>query len=429
MEINSKGKILIIYYYDFGYPLLKMNEDLLRCFERYSSSTCYYINVFFGVPSYIFRIQFDIIIYHDLMLCKRSLPKRFDLVRRRTQPLLGLKGHRLAMVQDEFLQTSILNDYLEEHQIKHIFSVAPESEWGKIYPRLYGKAKFEHCLTGYIDEVSFGQIRSMEKEGLKRKTDICYRAFFNKSYFLGSHGLLKGAIADVVKEAAVDSQLNLEISTNPKDLISGANWYRFLLSSKYVLGVESGSSVLDTDGSIERKVHAYLKKHPDASYAETESACFPGVDGNLKLFTIGPRHLEACMTKTCQLLVEGEYNGILQPWKHYIPIKRDFSNIREVLEIVKKDELREAIVENAYKDIVESGAFSYRAFVNNVIQKSCENGAALNAPSPEEMELFQKNIKREARNWQVIKYYSRPIKGIINSIPRSWYDSLLNVFR
>jgi hypothetical protein len=67
--------------------------------------------------------------------------------------------------------------------------------------------------------------------------------------------------------------------------------------------------------------------------------------------------------------MEGEYNGILTPWVHYIPFKKDFSDIDEVLAILKKDELREHMVEQTYQDIVRSGKYSYRAFVKFVFDR------------------------------------------------------------
>ena len=38
------------------------------------------------------------------------------------------------------------------------------------------------------------------------------------------------------------------------------------------------------------------------------------------------------MTKTAQILVEGRYSGVLEPERHYLPVRRDFSNLDEVLE-------------------------------------------------------------------------------------------------
>jgi hypothetical protein len=49
--------------------------------------------------------------------------------------------------------------------------------------------------------------------------------------------------------------------------------------------------------------------------------------------TVGIRdggRFEACMMRTAQVLLEGYYNGIFEPWKHYIPIKKDCSNLDQV---------------------------------------------------------------------------------------------------
>ena len=97
---------------------------------------------------------------------------------------------------------------------------------------------------------------------------------------------------------------------------------------------EVGASVLDKKGEIQRKVGEYLKSHPDATFEETKTQCFPADDHRLGLACISPRHLEACATETLQFLVEGTYNGILQPWRHYVPIMKDYSNVSEALNIL-----------------------------------------------------------------------------------------------
>src|SRR5262249_22203739 len=123
-------------------------------------------------------------------------------------------------------------------------------------------------------------------------------------------------------------------------------------------------------GSIRIKTLEFVEKNPDATLVEIEAACFPGLDGTLALFALSPRHLEACATRTCQILIEGNYNGVLRPWEHYIPLKRDFSNLDEVLEIVKRDELRPAMIERAYTDIVASARFTYERFAHYVIAET-----------------------------------------------------------
>ena len=40
--------------------------------------------------------------------------------------------------------------------------------------------------------------------------------------------------------------------------------------------------------------------------------------------TMSPRVFEAAAVRSCQILFEGRYSGILEPMVHYIPLKKDF---------------------------------------------------------------------------------------------------------
>ena len=95
------------------------------------------------------------------------------------------------------------------------------------------------------------------------------------------------------------------------------------------------------------------------------SVCFPGRDGEFGLACLSPRHLEASLTETCQILIEGHYNGVLRPWEHYIPVRKDFSDVDKALDALADRELVSRLVRKAYADVVESGKWSYRAFVRD----------------------------------------------------------------
>jgi hypothetical protein len=66
------------------------------------------------------------------------------------------------------------------------------------------------------------------------------------------------------------------------------------------------------------------------------------------------------------VLVEGDYSGVLRPHEHYIELKRDYSNLDEVLDLIERDEVREEITEAAYRDVIESGLYTYESFVDEV---------------------------------------------------------------
>ncbi len=56
------------------------------------------------------------------------------------------------------------------------------------------------------------------------------------------------------------------------------------------------------------------------------------------------------------------------PGEHYIEIKKDFSNLEDVINMIKSDQLRKKIVERCYLDIVLSGTYSYKKFVSEILR-------------------------------------------------------------
>jgi hypothetical protein len=178
--------------------------------------------------------------------------------------------------------------------------------------------------------------------------------------------MLKTEIADVVRARAVERGLNVEISTSAGSTLLGDDWYRWLASCRYTIGVEGGASVLDRDGSIKACTDRALAARPDATFEELERDCFPGEDGRLALRALSPRHLEACATRTAQILVEGEYNGVLEPGRHYLSLRGDYSNLDDLLDVVAADRGREELVAAAYRDVVASERWTYRALAEAV---------------------------------------------------------------
>lgn len=373
---SSKAKNILIIYCLPGFLALQASiRDHLYSFKNYSNNNCIYLNVGIRkIPKCLKRIKLDLIIFHTSFLGQRWSRSYFLLLKDRVRELKDMAVPKIILPQDEFINTYLLNDFCNEFSINHIFSVAPESEWDKIYSSINPQMVAIHnVLTGYLENKIVKKINSFGLSTEKRPIDIGYRTK-SPRYWLGRHGMLKTDIAEKIQFHAKHHDLSTDISTQPKDSFWGDKWYKFLLKCKYTIGVEGGASILDINGDIREKTIKYLAQKPDASFDEVESHCFQGLDGNLGLRAISPRHLEACSTKTCQILFEGRYNDILIPGKHFIEIKNDFSNIEEVLKIAKEDKLREEIVERAYKDIVESGKYTYERFVDYVLRHSNING-------------------------------------------------------
>ena len=67
-------------------------------------------------------------------------------------------------------------------------------------------------------------------------------------------------------------------------------------------------------------------------------------DGSL----ISSRQFDAVANGSCNLLVEGNFQGLIEVDKHYIEIKSDFSNYNQVLEILNDFKVTEKIATEAF---------------------------------------------------------------------------------
>ena len=75
---------------------------------------------------------------------------------------------------------------------------------------------------------------------------------------------------------------------------------------------------------------------------------------------ISSRHFEAVGTKTCQLLVEGRYNGILEAGVHYIPVRRDLDDIEDATRRLLDTAERTRIADAAYEHVRRGHTYSHR---------------------------------------------------------------------
>ena len=357
------GSILVLYY-AAGAPLRRTIADHLDSIRRYSGRPCIYVNLAVRpVPRWIHRLDIGLVVFHTTLLATRWYPEAFRNVAMRLGAIQGLDCPRVAIPQDEFLNTDLLVEFLREFRVDHVLTCAPSEEWETIYgPLLSSGVGMTRVLTGYLEPQTVRRINQLAATTGGREIDIGYRSWRPEPW-LGRHGMLKGWIAERFAEEGRRLGLRVDISMDAAGVLLGDAWYRFMLRCRFTIGVEGGASIHDHDGRVRRCVTAYTRDHPEASFEEIERSCFPGLDGSFNLRAISPRHLEACATRTPQILIEGSYNGILEPRTHYIPLRADFANISEALDEVVHGDGASEMADRAYRDVVASGRYTYESFV------------------------------------------------------------------
>lgn len=366
-DVASRKTILVLYYTRGVYPLRTAISDHLYCWSMYSNHRVFYLNVAFGVPeNLIHAIRPDVVIYHTTFCGMRWSRDVFERYTASTHVIHDLPALKIAMPQDEFIHTNMLCGLLKRCDIDWILTCAEASEWAKIYGDLdQSKTRYKTVLTGYLDSETIKRCDTYVKPIATRSIDVSYRAW-RAAYWLGSHGSHKVRVGEVFRKAASARGMRVDISLDDEATFLGDDWLRFLADSVATVGVEGGASILDADGSIKVRVEAYVAQNPNATFEEAKRACFERQDGNLRLACISPRHLEAVATRTCQVLVEGDYSGLLVPDRHFIAVKPDYSNVQEALDKLQNAALVEEMIETAYREIVASNKVTYQGFVAEI---------------------------------------------------------------
>lgn len=167
----------------------------------------------------------------------------------------------------------------------------------------------------------------------------------------------------------LDDQRGLRTNVEVNSRVRRSEWAKLLQQSLGIIGAESGSYFLDRRAAMIESAKRYLGKHPDATFEEVFEACFQSRNvEHISGKCISSRHFEPIGTKTCQVLVEGDYNGILRADEHFLAVKKDLSNIQEVIDCFRDDGFRQKMVDSTYEYVLDEHTYAHRvrSFVNQV---------------------------------------------------------------
>ncbi len=200
--------------------------------------------------------------------------------------------------------------------------------------------------------------------GVARVTDV---GFVGSRYplFIGDDE--RGAILDFLAAHGAEYGLRCDIRLGnlPRN-----EWVRFLSGCRAVAGAEAGTYYLDRTGTLIPAVEHYCRAHPDATAADIDARFFRDRPIVMSGKAISSRHFEPVGTRTCQVLVEGHYNGILRADEHYIAVRRDLSNVADVAARVLDEDYRRAMVERTHAYVMAHHTYAHRvaALVEAVTQ-------------------------------------------------------------
>ena len=344
---------------DFDRRSASTIRDHVDSFGAFSRHRFRRLSIYGDLPPLLDLSHFDgVVIHYTLIACMDHYLS--PAARAQLRAFAGLKA---IFIQDEYRFVNRTIAAMRDLGINLLFTCVPEPEIEKVYSAaaLPDVVKV-NVLTGYVPPNLLG--RTVPPPAA-RPIDIGYRSRRVPDY-LGRLGREKWEIGERVAADAEKYGLIADISCREEDRIYGEAWIEFVLRCKAMLGVESGASVFDFTGDIERAVAEHLRRRPEASYADLERLYLAEHEGKIRLNQISPRCFEAAALRTLMILYEGEYSGILTAWRHYVPLRKDHANMAEVVDVLRDSAKIAEIIERAYREIALDPVYSYAGAVARV---------------------------------------------------------------
>ena len=312
---------------------------------------------------------FDLVVLTYEFLALRNLPIWKSLTRRFDQ-LIKSAGCVVLMPQDDYTFSNSLDNLAVDWNVSTIFSPITR-DLDLIYPRsLRNGVKIQEALTGYVDESLVRLATSYSQEWKLRTLDLGQRVRLLAAHF-GETGQRKGLLATSFAQLAIESGFQCDVSTDPRDVFLGEDWYKFLGNSRFTVGRLGGASRTDPKG----KNAAWVKRSRilfELGYERlgevAQSRITSGNSGRFQ--AISPRIFEAAAMGTCQILERDDYLEDMKPWEHYIPIDQDLSNVDEVFDAMRDSDLGESIAKRCADLLIYSNRYTYETLVLEVLNSA-----------------------------------------------------------
>jgi len=333
-------------------------KDYVEAFGKYSK------NEIFVTDWYSLKAQADIIVLHySIMHAMHLHPPQYQLPNRYINFLRNykkkFKGKIVAIIQDEYYDVNLIRVFLKTIDVDLILSCVPKEHHRIVY-NTTPNARIERVLTGYVPENKI----FLKPQPIKDRQILIFYRGKNLPFYYGKLGQWKKYIGINMKNYCEKNGIkNCNIAWNERDKLFGYDWINAMHSSKVTLATPSGLNVFHYDNKIINICNKMQKS--GVPYEIVEKQCNLQ-DGPIPMGQISPKMFEAAMCGTVLVMYPGSYNGVFKKDIHYIELQPDFSNIEDVMRKIHDNDFLQKMSDRTYKDIVESGKYSYKTFINKV---------------------------------------------------------------
>jgi hypothetical protein len=351
--------VLLLYNRPALFPDAATITDHIDAFGRYSDFEVTKLNTNGGFPSGLRPLRFDAIVLHYSLFASGPHPYLMDDGFRNW--LRDSDAYKVAFFQDEHEYCTRRFAFLDENGVDCVYTCFAPSEYEATYGSHTNVSRLVSYQPAYVSPDMVAAADRLSKPDAERRIDVGYRTRPTPPYF-GRGGVEKTEIGRVFAERAAGTGLRLDISAREEDRLYGDAWYEFLADCRGQLGTESGASCVDLEDEV-REEYLRLSEEGPVTLEDLERGSLGNWDGRVELRTTSSRHFEAAAMRVCQIMFEGRYAGVLEADRHFLSLRKDFSNIDDVLERFRDPAVRAEITGNARRDLIDSGDYSYERFI------------------------------------------------------------------
>lgn len=349
----------VLYLYDATQTYTNTVYEHISSLGKYSAHCS-----FFCHQDHTTEINFDLSGF-DAICIHFTIRLPFDQISSSTaKALTEFSGLKFLFIQDEYDNTYRAWHWIKTLGIQLVFTVVPDAGIERIYPSSeFPDTRFISNLTGYVpDELNLKQDGVLPS---LRPLVVGYRGRPLPVRY-GRLGMEKIGIGQIVKSYCDKHGIRNDIAWNEESRIYGPRWYQFMASCRSMLGSESGSNVFDWDGTLVKRIAQIRKQNPRIRDDEVYERCVRAEEIDGIMNQVSPRIFEAIAAKTVLVLFEGNYSGVVKAGEHFIAVKKDGTNLADVVRLLQDGAYVDAMAERAHQDVIASGKYSYQSFVRFV---------------------------------------------------------------
>lgn len=378
-ERKPKPGVLLLYHYPMRLRFRNASTILehVGSFSRHSRFPVLALNTAEPLPPRLAELDVEAILLHYSLFA----PGLYAMTEAHAEFVRSSRAHKVAFFQDENRYCRHRFWFVNEFGVDAVYTCLEPPEFEAVYGSHTNAARIETNIPGYVGEELLAAADRFSLPDPERGVDVGYRGRPIPPYS-GRGGLEKVEIGERFAELAAGTGLRLDVKTGEADRLYGHDWHRFIAGCRAVLGVESGTSVFDVDDVVVAEYERLTALGREVTVADLAPVMEP-LEDRIFYRTISPRHFEAAAFRVCQVLFEGRYSGAMEPMVHYIPLRKDFSNVEQALERFGDAGLRRELTENAHRDLIASGRYSYASFVSGVDDLLAAAGVRGAAPAAE----------------------------------------------